>query len=487
MTLSRRQAIGAAIAMQVAAKATGATNPPALPDKAGFAVTPIAYLDSASIHPISLGARRAMDAYVAGRTLDPAAPQPVDRAATLAKFARLVNADPDEVTWVQSTTAGEQAVLRALGFPGSGGRIVTDTLHFYAAFPMYQELAKQGVDVAWVQARDGRILPEDMARAITPGTKLVSLSLVSTYNGFQHDLKAVCALAHAAGALVYADIIHAAGAVPVNLHDSGVDFAACATYKWLMGDFGLGFLYARRGIVDDLRLADFGYYGFAAPGATPGIGLSPPQTHVYPMDPPGNAPTGYIHRTGALGHFGTGTYAQAVIPAIDHGLDYITAIGVPAIQTHAQELIGLLREGLTAKGYRLITPADARTPLLTALLPNAQERLTGPLARAQVRVSLHDHHLRIARHPFLPICRTWSVCLVPCPAPDPSRRDRHEVRPHRQPDAGRRAGHGATRCYAATAARPIALFTGGASRRSPLPVRPDRPSAGGDGPPYGRI
>ena len=135
MTLSRRQAIGAAIAMQVAAKATGATNPPALPDKAGFAVTPIAYLDSASIHPISLGARRAMDAYVAGRTLDPAAPPPVDRAATLAKFARLVNADPDEVTWVQSTTAGEQAVLRVLGFPGSGGRIVTDTPHFYAADP----------------------------------------------------------------------------------------------------------------------------------------------------------------------------------------------------------------------------------------------------------------------------------------------------------------------------------------------------------------
>ena len=156
----------------------------------------------------------------------------------------------------------------------------------------------------------------------------------------------------------------------------------------------------QRGIVDDLRLADFGYYGFAAPGATPGIGLSPPQTHVYPMDPPGNAPTGYIHRTGALGHFGTGTYAQAVIPAIDHGLDYITAIGVPAIQTHAQELIGLLREGLTAKGYRLITPADARTPLLTALLPNAKERLTGPLARAQVRVSLHDHHLRIAPSVF---------------------------------------------------------------------------------------
>jgi selenocysteine lyase/cysteine desulfurase len=255
MTLSRRQALGAAIAMPLAAQSARAAQPAAsmpisLPDKASFAATPIAYFDSASTHPVSLGAKAAADAYLGGRTLDPAASakKPVDRAAVLARFAALVHADPDEVTWVQSTTMGEQAVLRALGYPHRRGRIVTDTLHFYASFPMYQEMAKQGVDVAWVKARDGRIPMEDMARAITPGTTLVCVSQVSTYNGFEHDLKAICDLAHAAGALVYADIIHAAGAVPVDLHGSGVDFAACATYKWLMGDFGLGFLYARRGI-----------------------------------------------------------------------------------------------------------------------------------------------------------------------------------------------------------------------------------------------
>jgi selenocysteine lyase/cysteine desulfurase len=402
MSLSRRQALGVTLAVPIAAQATSRAAPLSLPDHASFAATPVAYLDNASTHPISLGARTAMDAYVAGRTLDPVAAtrKPVDRAATIAKFATLVNADPDEVSWTQSTTMGEQSVLRALGFPQRGGRIVTDTLHFYAAFPMYQELAKQGVDVEWVQAREGRIHLDDMATAITPGTRLVSLSLVSTYNGFQHDLKAVCDIAHRAGALVYADIIHAAGAVPVDLHGSGVDFAACATYKWLMGDFGLGFLYARRGVLDALPLADFGYYGFAAPGAPPGIGLSPPVTHVYPMDPPGTAPTNYTQRPGTLGHFGTGTYAQAVIAAIDHGLDYISAIGVPAIQSHAQGLIAPLREALVTKGYSIITPVGARTPLLTALLPDARARLADPLAKAQIRVSLHDHHVRISPSVF---------------------------------------------------------------------------------------
>ena len=47
--------------------------------------------------------------------------------------------------------------------------------------------------------------------AINSKTKLVSVSHISTTNGFEHDLKAVCEIAHAAGALVFADIIHAAG------------------------------------------------------------------------------------------------------------------------------------------------------------------------------------------------------------------------------------------------------------------------------------
>ncbi|MFZ2996123.1 aminotransferase class V-fold PLP-dependent enzyme [Sphingobium sp.] len=398
MSLSRREAIGAALALPLATQVARAAPAVSLPDRTGFASTPVAYFDNASTHPISLGAQAAINAYVAGRTLDPAAAarKPVDRAGVIAKFARLVNADPDEVTWVQSTTMGEQAVLRALGFPEKGGRIVTDTLHFYAAFPMYQEMARQGVDVAWVMAREGRIMPQDMARAITPGTKLVSLSLVSTYNGFQHDLKSVCDRAHSVGALVYADIIHAAGAVPVDLHGSGVDFAATATYKWLMGDFGLGFLYARRGVLDALPRTEYGYYGFAAPDAPPGIGLSPPQTHVFPMDPPGGAPTSYVVRPGTLGHFGTGTYAQGIAGALDHSLDRIAALGVPAIQAHAQSLIGELCEGLRAKGYAIITPPGTTTPLLTALLPNARALLTDPLAKAQVRLSLHDHHFRIS-------------------------------------------------------------------------------------------
>src|SRR5690606_6570299 len=161
-------------------------------------------------------------------------------------FARLINADPDEVAFVKSTTTAEHLVLDGLGLFEGRPHIVTDTLHFFGSFPLYEGLAERGARVTWLRPRDNRIVLEDLARAITPETKLVALSLVSTFNGFHHDLARVCELAHARGALVYADIIHAAGCVPVDVKASGVDFAACASYKWLMGDFGLGFIYARR-------------------------------------------------------------------------------------------------------------------------------------------------------------------------------------------------------------------------------------------------
>ncbi len=401
MTLSRREAIAGAIAVPVAAGTARAFAAPQpgrlLPDKASFVPSPIAYLDNAAAHPISRSAKKAIDGHLAMRMLDPAAPPPFDRAGVIAKFAALVHADPDEITWTQSTTAGEQAVLRALGFPHKGGRVVVETLHFHLSFPMYMEMAKQGVDVAWVKQREGRIELDDMAKAITPGTRLVCLSLVSTYNGFHHDLKAICDMAHKVGSLVYADIIHAAGAIPVDLHGCGVDFAATAAYKWLMGDSGLGFLYARRGVADRLERTEYGYYGFSNPGAPAGIGLSVPETHIYPLDPPGQFPVRYDVRGGAIGHFGSGSYAGIVAAQLNHSLDYIAGIGVPAIQAHAQALLAMLRPELVKKGYKVITPADTATPLLTFLLPDAKAVLAEPLAKAKVRVNmLHDHHVRVS-------------------------------------------------------------------------------------------
>ena len=344
---------------------------PQLPDRKNFSPDGI-YLNAGSQHPFSKSALASLDAYNRHRLAHaPSDGYELNGNGPIEKFARLVNADPKEISYVQSTTAGEQAIVRSLGLPAKGAKIVTDTLHFFGSFPLYGELEKQGCDVSWVTPVDGRIRLEDMDKAITPGTKLVSLSLVSTVNGFEHDLKAICDLAHSRGALVYADIIHAAGCIPVDLHATGVDFAASATYKWLMGDFGLGFLYVKEGAQAHLERTNYGYYG-----------VSKFSTHTYPFDAPESDLFEYEFSDDASGLFAIGTRGHTNIALLNASLDYILELGVDAIQAHAQTLTDSLKEGLASQGFELMTPPESKTPIVTAAFEGAYERLT-PLMKAR--------------------------------------------------------------------------------------------------------
>jgi selenocysteine lyase/cysteine desulfurase len=391
MHLTRRACLAGMGALPIAAPLAASAaqpTPPALPDRSAFRVGPQAYLDSGSVHPVSQGAKAAVAAYFAARAAPGSGSSSVDQERILSRFARLINADPADVAFVKSTTTAEHMIVDGLGLFDSNAHIVTDTLHFFGSFPLYEGLARRGAQVSWVRPREGRIPIEDMERAITSQTKLVALSLVSTYNGFQHDLARVCEIAHAKGALVYADVVHAAGCVPFDARVSGVDFAACASYKWLMGDFGLGFVYARREARERLRRERYGYYGVASF-----------QTHVYPFDPPGETVADFEMQDNANGWFATGTYPHATAIHLDHALEYILDLGVERINAHARTLTDRLKRELPALGYDVVTPPESPAPIVTCVLENARA-LAPRLEAAGVRITVGRHRFRVTPSVF---------------------------------------------------------------------------------------
>ncbi len=248
-----------------------------LPHKDAFFPFEGTYLNSASQHPMSRAARQASDRYLDYKKFSaPTGYSSADiRQRVLENYAKLINADTDEICFVGSTTVGENLMLQALGIPGTPGRIVTDELHFVGSLPTYTELAKRGMDVVTIRANeDGSIDLEQYEQAITDETRLVAVSHVSMLNGFQHDLKGLCELAHAKGALVYADTVQSVGNTPIDVRDSGVDFTSAAGYKWLMGDMGLGLMSVRKDRLSSLQRPWYGsgqlarreHFGFPNPG-----------------------------------------------------------------------------------------------------------------------------------------------------------------------------------------------------------------------------
>jgi selenocysteine lyase/cysteine desulfurase len=262
---------------------------------------------------------------------------------------------------------------------------VTDALHFEGSLILYGELKKRGLDVRLVKPRDWRIDAADLERAVDKNTRLVAVSLVSWYNGFEHDLKRVCDLAHAHGAHVYADIVQAAGNTPIDVRASGVDFCACSSFKWLMGDFGLGFLYVRAPLLDTvIRRSEYGYQ------------QADTAMHYLPSDPPADAPVTWTLHGDARAHFQVGTYGQGALNALAESLGYLQRIGVERIHAHRQPLLRRLHEELPRLGFTSITPPGSSSAIAAFTARDAEQRFAPRLKQANVSVTLGGERMRVS-------------------------------------------------------------------------------------------
>ena len=369
--------------------ATDARAERPLPAKAAFAAMPLTYLNSAYTHPLPLAGRTAVEAYLLNKTRDRASPE-YDFDAThrlvVEAFAKLIGAFSDELVLVQSTTMGENLAIRSLGIPETGGRIVTDVLHYTGSSYTYRELAALGMDVVTLpMTDDGRIDYAGYEAAVDGDTKLVAVTAVSNTNGFEHDLKRICGIAHAHGAYVYVDLMQAVGANSIDLRNAQVDFAATSSYKWLMGDFGLGFLYVRREIQDQIARPWHGHDQ-----------VGPITTHTFPYDDPSAEITSYDRIAGAPGMFAMGTTARAVEVMLSASLPWMLDLGVDRIRQWRQPMIDAIQWELRRRGYRPLTPLDSTSQIVAFSFKAAKRRLTERLADAGVRITLLQNRLRVS-------------------------------------------------------------------------------------------
>ena len=356
MVLGRREFLAGAGTLALTSRSLlaggqAATRPPGIfpaSVRADFpSVTRETYLNSAALHPVGSFTARAMQQLIDFRLQGPGEGRAdfgaKDQQVLKEKYASLIGATADEIAYTSSTSDGENIVVLGLDLAKKKGNVVIDELHFTTSLYMYKELEKQGVELRIVKHRNWAIDPHDMDKAIDRNTRLVSLALVSNVNGFMHDCKAVSDLAHARGALVFADIIQAVGAVPLDVNALGIDFASAGTYKWIMGERGFGFLYVKKSL-----------QGTALPTTRYGhrqvTNFNRAELTWEPL--PGAA----MYETGGI--------AVVLAAGVSAGIDYVRGLGIDKIRSHARLLTDRLQAELPPLGYLPLTPRGTETPIV---------------------------------------------------------------------------------------------------------------------------
>jgi len=181
------------------------------------------------------------------------------------KIALLIGAQPGEVVATDSTSINLYKVLSAAlrharGAPAHRRVVLSEPDNFPTDLYIAQSLCQErGFRLQLVDAGQ-------LPAALSDGVAVLMLTHVNYRTGAMHDMAALTQQAHRAGALAIWDLAHSAGAVPVDLHGAGADFAVGCGYKYLNGGPGApAFAWVHPRHADRFEQPLAGWWGHAAP------------------------------------------------------------------------------------------------------------------------------------------------------------------------------------------------------------------------------
>jgi cysteine desulfurase/selenocysteine lyase len=163
-------------------------------------------------------------------------------------FAKLISAKPEEIALVENTSTGLNIAANVLHYPHDSKIVTTDLEYPSVVYPWLRK--SLGARVHYVKNVNGKILLEDVEKAVDDKTVAVTVSHVEYANGFRHDLKAIGEIAHEHGAYLIVDAIQSAGVIPIDVKRDDVDFLTTACYKWLLSPPGAGYLYVKEELIE---------------------------------------------------------------------------------------------------------------------------------------------------------------------------------------------------------------------------------------------
>lgn len=277
--------------------------------------------------------------------------------ASRAKLAGFLGATPEEMALVPSVSYGISLIMEGLPLEPGDELIITSEEHPAFLVPALHLGGKRlGLTVRRLPiSADPAVLLDRLESLVSPRTRLLALSHVTTDTGHRLPIDQISAYARARGIHTLFDGAQSVGQFPIDLSASGCDFYAGLGYKWLLGPYGTGFLYVRKEVE--------GRLGVSWTGSSAAQSI--------------DAGTGEVVFKEGLRRFEFGAHPWALYAGLGAAVDYLSGLGLPEIEAHVQGLVDHLRARLQAlPDVELLSPEsrDARTGIVTFALAGVDGR-----------------------------------------------------------------------------------------------------------------
>ena len=221
----------------------------------------IIFFDHARVAPLPERVRQVVTAFVDDATRFGTAHYEtwmLELERTRKNFAKLINANLDEVAFVKNTSEGISIVANGFDWQ-PGDNVVIPDIEFPANVYPWWNLKQRGVETRMVKSIEGRVLFDDLVKQVDDRTRILSISSVECNSGFRSDLNRIGAFCKEKGVLFFVDAIQSLGVLPMDVKKDHIDFLSADGHKWMLSVEGLGGFYISQAAMDKIRPVTMGW------------------------------------------------------------------------------------------------------------------------------------------------------------------------------------------------------------------------------------
>lgn len=300
-------------------------------------------------------------------------------------LATLIGASPEEIALTSGAGAGLAAIAYGIDW-AAGDEVIIARGEFPVQYATWKPMeARECIKVRIAVPQGQFIQADDLIAALTPSTRVVSVSHVRFDDGSMLDVSSLAAACKRNGTFLVLDVSQSCGAVPMNVCSLGADFIVCAGYKYLLSPWGTGFLWTKKETLDSLRP---GPYNWLSQGVESFARLN----FVDPEPPP------------ALSRWDSAEAASLYnfnLTVMEASTKFVLEASPSLIRDHNQGLIDHFFERLP-EGYRLASPRHASQRgvfgCIDAGSRHDTEFLYQTLRDERFVVALREGKIRVAPH-----------------------------------------------------------------------------------------